>query len=170
MNTNPKLKLLCASAGLAGMLAATAAASAAQDLPKEGKIAYTGCCSGALKSVAMSKDSAAWSFEMTGETVADKRGGIFDHGSFQCEGAGYRAGKATTNHLTCVAVDPDGDKHMESYTLGKDGKYHRKELGGTGKYVGLETHASLQHLGPFPTIKPGTFQDCNHVVGTYKMK
>lgn len=24
--------------------------------------------------------------------------------------------------------------------------------------------------GPFPTIKPGTFQNCNRQTGTYKMK
>jgi hypothetical protein len=25
-------------------------------------------------------------------------------------------------------------------------------------------------LGPFPVIKAGTFQDCNHQTGTYKLK
>jgi len=29
---------------------------------------------------------------------------------------------------------------------------------------------TAQGLGPFPMIKPGTFQGCNHQTGTYKLK
>jgi hypothetical protein len=28
----------------------------------------------------------------------------------------------------------------------------------------------VEALGPFPAIKPGTFQGCNHQSGTYKLK
>lgn len=170
MNSNPKLKLQCASLGLAGLLAAGAALAATHHYPKEGKFAYTSCWSGTIKAVGMSKAHSVWSYEFMGETIADKPGSIFDHDTFQCEGAGFTLGKAVNSRLACVAVDPDGDRNMTSYTLGKDGKYHGKELGGTGKYEGMERRAQLQHLGPFPTIKKGTFQDCNHVVGTYKLK
>jgi hypothetical protein len=29
---------------------------------------------------------------------------------------------------------------------------------------------TVHALGPFPAIKVGTFQDCNHQTGTYKLK
>ena len=41
---------------------------------------------------------------------------------------------------------------------------------GTGKYEGLVRTASVQTLGPFPAIKPGTFQNCNRQTETYKLK
>jgi hypothetical protein len=29
---------------------------------------------------------------------------------------------------------------------------------------------AVQLMGPFPVIKPGTFQNCNRQTGTYKLK
>jgi hypothetical protein len=29
---------------------------------------------------------------------------------------------------------------------------------------------TVEQLGPFPAIKDGTFQGCNHRTGTYKLK
>ncbi len=46
----------------------------------------------------------------------------------------------------------------------------RQDVAGTGKYEGLATSGAVAPLGPFPTIKDGTFQGCNRQTGTYKMK
>ena len=51
-----------------------------------------------------------------------------------------------------------------------DGKVTREFVAGTGKYEGMETSGTVEPLGPFPVIKAGTIQDCNHQTGTYKLK
>jgi len=171
MNTRATHKPLLASAALAGALAVSAAtAIAAQHPPKEGKFAYRSCWSGTSKVIALSKTHVAFGFEFTGAVVGDEPGSLFDHASFRCEGVAGSFGKERFGHVICLAIDPSGDKNMTRYTLWKDGKYHREDVGGTGKYEGMVAHAEVEHLGPFPTIEPGTFQDCNHIVGTYKLK
>jgi hypothetical protein len=173
MNTKHRPTTVLMSAALAGALAvfAAAAAGASQQIPKEGKFAIRNCWSGVTKVVALSKTQVAYSFEFTGESIADEPGTLFDHQTFQCEGMGVRSGKKRTiADLVCVGVDPDGDRHMDHHVLGKDGQLGRIDLGGTGKYEGMVSHAKLVDLGPFPRIKPGTFQGCNHEVGTYKLK
>ena len=172
MNNKSGLKPILTSAALAGALAVSAAAAgASQQYPKEGKFAIRNCWSGVSKVVALSKTDVAYSFEFTGESIADEPGSLFDHQTFQCEGMGVRSGKKRTiGDFVCVGVDPDGDRHMDRHTLGKDGQLNRIDLAGTGKYEGMVSHAKLVDLGPFPRIKPGTFQGCNHETGTYKLK
>jgi hypothetical protein len=70
----------------------------------------------------------------------------------------------------CEAIDRDGDKRLTQFVTGPDGKLDRQFIAGTGKYEGMTETSSVQPLGPFPTIKPGTFQNCNRQTGTYKMK
>lgn len=170
MNPKTTRKSLFTSATLAGALAVFAAtAGAAQQLPKEGKIAYRACYSGQSKFIKMSKTHIAYGYEFTGEGVADTPGTLFDHASFQCEGVGARLGKERIGHAVCLFVDPDGDKDMARFTL-RNGKWQRHDVAGTGKYDGIVIHADLQSLGGFPRMRPEMFQACNHVVGTYKLK
>ena len=71
----------------------------------------------------------------------------------------------------CESVDLDGDKRLTYFSLGADGKTNRQFITGTGKYEGMvENTSAVQPLGPFPVIKAGTFSDCNHQTGTYKLK
>ena len=35
---------------------------------------------------------------------------------------------------------------------------------------GMKASGTVHPLGPFPVVKAGTFQDCNHQTGTYKLK
>jgi hypothetical protein len=171
MKSKTSLKLLFANAGLAGALAVSAAlAGAAQDLPKEGKFAFRACWSGVSKAIALSKTHVAFTLEFTGASLSDKPGGLFDHNTFHCVGMGATLGDEKLGHIVCQAIDPDGDKRMDRFELGKDGNYHREEVVGTGKYDGMTTHTTVKQLGPFPTIEPGTFQGCNHQAGTYKLK
>jgi hypothetical protein len=63
----------------------------------------------------------------------------------------------------------DGDKRLTYFSTG-DGKTTRTKIAGTGKYEGMVTAGTFEPLGPFPAIKDGTFQGCNHQTGTYKLK
>jgi len=77
-------------------------------------------------------------------------------------------GKAAASTV-CEAIDQDGDKRL-SYFSTKDGKVTRENVIGTGKYEGMVASGTIQPLGPFPEIKAGTYQNCNHQTGTYKLK
>ena len=170
MKAESGLKPILTNAALAEAAAAAAAAAAAtQHLPKEGKLSYTACFSGTSKAVVLSKSHVAFSFDLTGENVADTPGTFFDHASFRCEGAGANFGKEHTSESYCLFLDPDGDKAMVRVTM-RNGKWHRQDIAGTGKYDGMVVHADVQPMGRFPTIKPGMFQGCNHAAGTYKLK
>ncbi|UGY15848.1 hypothetical protein HAP48_0046400 [Bradyrhizobium septentrionale] len=69
----------------------------------------------------------------------------------------------------CEATDGDGNTRLSYFSIA-DGKVTRESVAGTGKYDGAVISATVQPLGPFPVIKEGTFQDCNHQTGTYKLK
>ena len=70
----------------------------------------------------------------------------------------------------CEAIDTDGDKRLSYFSLGSDGKVTRENVTGTGKFEGMVATGTVKPLGPFPVVKAGTFQDCNHQTGTYKLK
>ena len=40
----------------------------------------------------------------------------------------------------------------------------------TGKFEGIQLKGSVIPVGPFPAVKPGTFEACNHQTGTYKLR
>jgi hypothetical protein len=79
-------------------------------------------------------------------------------------------GGKSTGSTVCEAIDADGDKRLSYFSLGSDGKVTREFIAGTGKYEGMVTVGTVEPLGPFPVIKAGTIQDCNHQTGTYKLK
>jgi hypothetical protein len=70
----------------------------------------------------------------------------------------------------CEVKDADGDKRLGHYSFvdGKETFY--TVVAGTGKYEGMTLTSTVEQLGPFPAIKDGTFQGCNHQTGTYKLK
>ena len=154
-----------------GLVAALAVASTAvaETLPKEGSYDYTACWSGVPSAIRFSKTNFAFSYEMTGTNLSNPPGGMFDKNTFRCVGVNATFGSKRVSNTVCEAVDRDGDKRL-SYFVGNDGKYVRQEIAGTGKYEGMVTHGKVTRLGPFPVIKPGTFQNCNRQTGTYKLK
>ena len=77
-------------------------------------------------------------------------------------------GKVTASNV-CETIDVDGDKRLLSFS-NVDGKTTRTNVAGTGKYEGIVTAGTVENLGPFPSVKDGTFQNCNHQTGTYKLK
>jgi hypothetical protein len=156
---------------IAVMLAVVAVNSAvAADLPKEGTYDFTACWSGISNAIDFSKNHTASSYEMTGGIRSNPPGGLFDKESFRCVGITYALGGKNGGTVVCEALAGDGAKRLTFFSVAPDGEVVREHVAGTGKYEGFTSSGSVQPLGPFPVIKPGTFQDCNHQTGTYKMK
>jgi hypothetical protein len=142
----------------------------AAEPPKEGSYDYTACWSGISNAVTFSKTHTASSFELTGAIRSNPTGGMFDKETFRCVGMDASPGGKNTGSTVCEAIDADGNKRLSTFSVGSDGKVTREFVVGTGKYEGMVTTGTVEPLGPFPVIKPGTFQNCNHQTGTYKLK
>jgi hypothetical protein len=158
----------CASLGL--LIVASPFSAFAAELPKEGSYDYTSCWSGVNNVITFSKTHTASSYEMTGTIRSNPPDGMFDKNSFRCVGMNASLGGKFTGSTVCEAMDVDGDKRLSSFSLASDGSLTREIVGGTGKYEGMTMTGTVHPLGPFPVIKAGTFQDCNHQAGTYKLK
>ena len=153
------------------LLAMGSAGATAADLPKEGQYNYTACWSGVSNQINFSKTQSGFSFEMTGSTRSSTPGGMFDKNSFRCVGTNVSLDGKNSGMTLCETTDPDGDKRLAYFSTGPDGKVTRQEVAGTGKYEGMIlTGSTVNTLGPFPVVKAGTFQNCNHQTGSYKMK
>jgi hypothetical protein len=163
------LKRQFASAGLVAAFTISGAATA-QTFPKEGSFDFTACWSGVSNLIAFSKTHSAFSYEMTGSSRSNPPGGVFDKNTFRCVGMNASFDGKNTGSVTCEAIDPEGDKRLTYFSISSDGKITREQVAGTGKYEGGATTGTVQPLGPFPVIKAGMFQDCNHQKGTYKLK
>jgi len=149
----------------------TASAALAADFPKEGKYDYTACWSGVNNLINFSKTQTAFSYEMTGTTRSNPPGGIFDMNTFRCVGTNASLDGKNSGITVCEATDRDGDKRLAYFSAASDGTITRLEVAGTGKYDGMVlTGSKVTAVGPFPNIKAGTFQSCNHQTGNYKLK
>jgi hypothetical protein len=156
---------------LALLIVATPFSALAGELPKEGNYDYTSCWSGTSNEITFSKTHTSSSFELTGSNRSTSSGGIFDKESFRCVGMNASFAGKPAGSWACEATDPDGDKRLTYFSIGSDGKQTREAVAGTGKYEGMVTSGhTVEQLGPFPAIKAGTFQGCNHQTGTYKLK
>jgi hypothetical protein len=154
----------------AGLLAA-AGTTLAADLPKEGNFDFTACWSGTANMMPFSKTQIAFGYEMTGSTRSNPPGGMYDLHTYRCIGTNASFDKKPHSLTVCEAIDKDGDKRLTYFQTGADGKVQREFIAGTGKYEGMvETDTSIQPLGPFPTIKAGTFQNCNRQTGKYRLR
>jgi hypothetical protein len=142
----------------------------AAELPKEGSYDYTACWSGTGNDISFSKTHTATSFEETGSIRSDPPGGMFDKETFRCVGMNASLAGKNSGSTVCEATDAEGNKRLTYFSVGSDGKVSREFVLGTGKYEGMVTSGTVEQLGPFPVIKAGTFQACNHQTGTYKLK
>ncbi len=149
---------------------ASAGSAFAAGLPKEGSYDFNSCWSGVSNTIAFSKTHFAFSYEMTGVSRSNPPGGMFDKQAFRCVGLNTSFDGKVSATTVCEAVDFDGDKRLTYFSLGADGKTTRQFITGTGKYEGMVESGVAQPLGPFPVVKAGTFADCNHQTGTYKLK
>jgi len=154
---------------LALLIVASPFSALAGELPKEGNYDFISCSSGVSSGITFSKTHTASSFEMTGTNRSNPPGGIFDKSTFRCVGLKASLDGKLTASTVCESIDVDGDKRLTYFSTG-DGKITRTNVAGTGKYEGMVTTGTVELLGPFPVIKDGTFQNCNHQTGTYKLK
>lgn len=169
MNSKINLKLQFVNATLVTTLA-IAGSAVAQTYPKEGGYDFTACYSGIANVVSFSKTHFGFSYEMTGTLRSNPPGALMDNMALRCVGMNTSLGGKKTNNALCEVIDRDGDKQLAHISLANDGKATREALAGTGKYEGLQMSGTFVDIGPFPVIKPGTFQACNHQTGTYKLK
>ncbi len=143
----------------------------AAELPKEGSYDYTSCWTSTTNTITFSKTHTSTSFENIGVNRSKNPGGIFDKETFRCVGMYATFDGKPRGSWACEATDADGDKRLTYFSIGSDGKEIRESVAGTGRYEGMVTVANpTEYLGPFPVIKPGTVQNCNHQTGTYKLK
>jgi FlaG/FlaF family flagellin (archaellin) len=141
----------------------------AADLPKEGSYDYTSCYSGSLNPMSFSKTHSARTLEITGTIQSNPPGGLFDKVAYRCISLGYSAEGKTTATSVCEGVDKDGDKYLTHIVY--DGATEtRRIVDGTGKYEGMTATGTVESLGPFGALKPGTIQNCTRGKGTYKLK
>jgi hypothetical protein len=169
-----KGKIMRTMMGMISVATLVAAASSnlavAADLPKEGNYNIHSCTSGVTNEIAFSKDHRVISIEQWGSTFSNPPGGMLDKGVFHCLGLQtVFAGKNVFSHY-CELVFADGDKILAHFSPGPDGTSIRDTVAGTGKYEGLLLSGKVMPLGPYPVVKAGTFQNCNHQTGTYKLK
>jgi hypothetical protein len=155
---------------LALLIVASPFSALAGELPKEGNYDFTACYSGVSNAITFSKAHTASSNELTGTTRSNPPGGVFDKVAYRCVGMTVSVDGKITASTLCENIDVDGDKYL-TRVLAADGKTTRTIVAGTGKYEGIvTTQTTFENLGPFPTIKEGTFQGCVHQTGTYKLK
>jgi hypothetical protein len=155
---------------LALLIVASPFSALAGELPKEGNYDFISCSSSVANAIRFSKTHTASSSEITGTNRSNPPGGLFDKITYRCVGMNASLDGKETASIVCEAIDVDGDKYLSKVSTG-DGKTTRTILAGTGKYEGIvTTQTAFENLGPFPAIKDGTTQACNHQTGTYKLK
>ena len=141
----------------------------AADLPKEGAYDFMSCYSGTVSAMNFSKTHNANTSEIAGTIQTSPPGGIFDKVAFRCISLSYSADGKTTGTTVCEGIDKDGDKYM-THIVGDGTNSTRKVVAGSGKYDGLVASGTVEAMGPFGALKPGTTQNCSHQKGTYKLK
>jgi hypothetical protein len=155
---------------LALLIVASPFSALARELPKEGNYDFISCSSSVNNVITFSKTYTGSSYESTGTNRSNPPGGLFDKSTFRCVGMSASLDGKNTGSTLCESIDPDGDKRL-SLILTADGKTTRTQITGTGKWEGIvTTQTAFEQLGPFPAIKDGTSQSCNHQTGTYKLK
>ena len=151
-------------------VALVAGTAGAATFPKEGHYDYTACSTSTIQEINFSANHVARSTEQIGTTMSNPPGGLFDNNSFRCVGMSSLIDGKAGGTTVCESVDPDGDKRLSRFSIASDGSRTRELLAGTGKYAGMTMTTDYKLLGPFPDVKPGVTQQCNHQTGTYKMK
>ena len=160
-------KMVALAAGLAACILGSQAHAA--DLPKEGAYDFMSCYSGTVNSVNFSKTHSASTSEFAGTIQSSPPGGIFDKVAFRCIAISYSADAKTTGTTVCEGVDKDGDKYM-THIVADGANSTRRVVAGTGKYEGIVASGTVEGMGPFGALKPGTIQNCSRQRGTYKLK
>ena len=138
------------------------------ETPKEEDFDLSWCFVGTPFVIKVGDTHTVFSWELTGGVWSNSTGGPFDNHAIRCIGRGsVIEGKWNINGF-CEMLDRDGDKTLWSHIIDEKGDRFAI-LTGTGKYAGITGNAEGRKGARFPTIKEGTFQGCDHAVGTYKL-
>ena len=148
---------------------ALAGTAVSAELPKEGEIDGISCFAGETSVIAHSKNHVALGFNITGTFRSNVLGApLGDISSAQCIGIlSILEGEQSVNGF-CEYVGAEGDRTFSNFTRTGGTTGNWQYLNGTGKLAGI-TGGGLYEIMNFPTIRPGTFQGCNHATGTYKL-
>ena len=140
------------------------------DLPKEGKYDVNLCFGGPLPAIAHSDKLIAGGLDLYGPMVSNlPNGGLYHLNGIRCAGAWAVIDGVYQENGYCETTDPDGDKQFGKYSnTGSGGKW--QVVNGTGKYAGMTASGSYAAVGQFATQGPGTLQNCNRAIGTYRLK
>lgn len=163
-----KTMMRAAMIGVMFTVAGLGAAGAA-DMPKVGNYDVTSCWGGTSNMIPFSKTHVALGYELAGTFRSNPPGGFMDMMTYRCVGTLSTIDGKTTGPFFCESIDNDGHK-MFSRNMIDGTKTTQETLAGTGKYEGIVRTGGGESLGQFPTIKPGTFQGCNHQTGTYRLQ
>jgi hypothetical protein len=162
----------------ASLLILPAAASLAQELPREGKfsITYTGVNPNPVKPVPFGKDREAIVGVSIMTAVNDAGSGLLHNMSGRCILLTLidRAAKTQDVRGYCNYADRAGDQAFEEVStpaptgLGLPARFVGKWTGGTGKYAGLSGDFEITNSG---NIAPeGLFQAAGKKTGSYKLE
>lgn len=145
-------------------------ASAAVNLPREGKYDTTLCVGGSLPTLAHSESHVSGVLDLYGPMIGNlPNGGLYHLNGIRCTGVWAVINGVYTENGYCETSDPDGDKQFGQYANdGKGGKW--QVLSGTGKYAGMTASGIYMPVGQFPSQGPGTLQNCNRATGSYRLK
>lgn len=159
------------NARIAALITAALAttASLAQTYPKEGNFNHVSCFSGTTRLMTFSKTHTASTSEYSGTNVSDTSASPFHNTTFRCIAFSATMNGKRSGNSMCETADRDGDKYLTYFNQGESTS-QREAVAGTGKFEGLATKGVATPLGPFPSIDPGTIQNCVRQTGTYKMR
>ncbi len=150
-------------------LAVPAMAQQKAEIPKEGKYEYTNCYSGTANSLQFSKTDNADSFEIAGANRSNPPGGFLDMTTNRCIGLVSTVDGKQSGIITCELFDKDGSTLFSRFNITGPKTVVDTNVG-TGKFEGITRTAVVEPIGTFPVAKPGTFQGCSRVTGTYKLR
>jgi hypothetical protein len=146
-----KATSLVSAAALA--LLVSAAASAAEALPKKGMLSGVfGWHYAAGKNIEIEKDHIIWGGVAAGPFVGDGAQGLLHGAAASCTFSGeFKKDTVTHSGGDCVVVDADGDKVVLNWKCTKCPNGEMAITHGTGKYAGIKGAGTYEEnlAGPF---------------------
>lgn len=159
-------------ASVATVLALAASqASAAVDMPREGRFDFNYCMGGKAGYSEVRSGLATGEFDSVAGTYANGGTKAFDRQGSRCFGVYEIVDGKYRDYGICTQVDADGDKWIMRFETGADMSGKWVALGGSGKYEGMTANGTYTPVGdvPVPAV-PGVYNKCNRNTGTYRLK
>ncbi len=151
------------------LFAAFGASALAGELPKQGTFSVTWTFSGPYTAIEIGEDQWAWSSTYTLIIWNDAGEGFFHDMSGICVNMGSEEPEAPfPDSGYCNYEDADGDKLFEYYYQTEEGKGTAIQLGGTGKYAGVQGSDTYEYVYT-PDAPEGVFNGYGTAEGSYTL-